>query len=222
MMQRIRNAMGKMKNEKGFTLVEMALVLIIIGIIIGAIVKGKDLVRGAEQKRIYSKFLNGWRLAYLNFYDRTGMILGDTWDLNAGPAAAGQDGQADTANGAAGVPTAAGQAALENGNPPTFMGIGDIGLDTPTSNVPGVPYEYRYVNSQGGANTLSIEFDWDAGNTRNVMIINGIPAELALAMDTMIDGEADGTAGDFVEEGGAAWDLTSPVFVNTAYWVMQF
>ncbi|MEJ2039835.1 MAG: prepilin-type N-terminal cleavage/methylation domain-containing protein, partial [Desulfosarcinaceae bacterium] len=69
MMQSIRKAMKRTGDNKGFTLVEMALVLIIIGIIIGAVVKGKDLVRSAEQKRIYAKFLNEWRLAYLNFYD---------------------------------------------------------------------------------------------------------------------------------------------------------
>ncbi|HBN26850.1 MAG TPA: hypothetical protein DD405_05225, partial [Desulfobacteraceae bacterium] len=38
-------------DTRGFTLIEMAIVLIIIG----AVVKGKDLVRGAEQKKIYTK-----------------------------------------------------------------------------------------------------------------------------------------------------------------------
>jgi prepilin-type N-terminal cleavage/methylation domain-containing protein len=220
MMQRIRNAMGKLKEEKGFTLVEMALVLIIIGIIIGAIVKGKDLVRGAEQKRIYSKFVNGWRLAYLNFYDRTGRILGDTWNGTA----AGQDGQADTSNGTGAAPTAAGQAALSNGTPPTFMGVADVGLDIPVSNVPGSPFQYNYVNSAGNTNSLDVSFTWDTtgGNTRNVMVINNVPAELAMALDTMIDGSADGAAGDFIRSTGAAWDVTTPVTVNTAYWIMQF
>ncbi len=220
MMQKIRNAMEKLKDEKGFTLVEMALVLIIIGIIIGAIVKGKDLVRGAEQKRVYSKFLNGWRLAYLNFYDRTGKILGDSWDGTA----AGQDGRADTSNGTGAAPTAAGRIALENGTPPTFMGVDDVGLEVPVSNVPTASYQYNYVNSVGNTNTLEVAFMWDTGggNTRNVMIIDNIPAELALAIDTMVDGEADGTDGDFVRSTGAAWDVTTAVTVNTAYWVMQF
>lgn len=220
MMQRIRNAMEKLKEEKGFTLVEMALVLIIIGIIIGAIVKGKDLVRGAEQKRIYSKFVNGWRLAYLSFYDRTGKILGDTWD----GAAAGQDGRADTSNGTGAAPTVAGQGALENGTPPTFMGVADVGLDVPVSNVSGTPYQYNYVNSVGNTNSLDIAFMWDTGggNTRNVMVINNVPAELALAIDTMIDGEADGADGDFVRSTGTAWDVSAPDAVNIAYWIMQF
>ena len=102
MMQKIRQSMGKLGDNQGFTLVEMALVLIIIGIIIGAIVKGKDLVRSAEQKKIYSKFVNEWRMAYLNFYDRTGKILGDTFD-GTNP---GQDGEADTAGGDNSAPDA--------------------------------------------------------------------------------------------------------------------
>ena len=66
---------GRIRNHQGFTLIEMALVLIIIGIIIGAIVKGRDLIQSAEQKKIFTKYVNAWQTAYLEFYDRTGKIL---------------------------------------------------------------------------------------------------------------------------------------------------
>ena len=46
-------------NNKGFTLIEMAVVLIIIGLIVGAVVKGKDLVTSAKQKKLYAKFVPG-------------------------------------------------------------------------------------------------------------------------------------------------------------------
>ena len=36
------------KRQTGFTLVEIAIVLIIIGLILGAVVKGKNLIRSAE------------------------------------------------------------------------------------------------------------------------------------------------------------------------------
>ncbi len=54
-MIRIRKIMSAhLSSQKGFTLVEMAIVLIIIGIIIGAIVKGKDVIKSGEQKKLYS------------------------------------------------------------------------------------------------------------------------------------------------------------------------
>ena len=77
MIQKFRRIPAKIRNEKGFTLIEMAIVLIIIGIIIGAVVKGKDVIKSAEQKRLYSSFVREWQTVYNNYYDRTGWILGD-------------------------------------------------------------------------------------------------------------------------------------------------
>ena len=82
-------------NNKGFTLIEMAIVLIIIGIIIGAVVKGKDVIRSAEQKKIYTKLLNAWELSYNSYYDRTGWILGDVANNANDP---GRDGHCSSAS----------------------------------------------------------------------------------------------------------------------------
>jgi len=228
MIHKTRRMLGQLRQNKGFTLVEMALVLIIIGIIIGAIVKGNDLVRSAEQKRIYTKFLGDWRLAYLNFYDRTGKILGDTYTTNA-PVGPGQDGQADTSAGAsAGPPTDAGRADLSDGDaaaPPVYLGLSQVGLNTPTTNVPGLPYRYRYVDSQGTAHLMDVAFAWDGVTNYNYMMINNIPAELAMAIDTMIDGEADGTTGDFINGVGGAgneWNANPVADETDVRWRMQF
>ncbi|PIX86479.1 MAG: prepilin-type cleavage/methylation domain-containing protein, partial [Nitrospirae bacterium CG_4_10_14_3_um_filter_53_41] len=42
------------KNNKGFTLVELAIVLVIIGIILGAVLKGQELITNAKTKRTYN------------------------------------------------------------------------------------------------------------------------------------------------------------------------
>jgi prepilin-type N-terminal cleavage/methylation domain-containing protein len=80
MMRRMRKVSMNLNDQRGFTLIEMAIVLIIIGIIIGAVVKGKDVMKSAEQKRLYSTFAREWQVAYNNYYDRTGWILGDGVD----------------------------------------------------------------------------------------------------------------------------------------------
>lgn len=213
MMQRMKTALEKSKNEKGFTLVEMALVLIIIGVIIGAIVKGKDLVRGADQKRIYSKFVNEWRLAYLNFYDRTGKLLGDFYDGSTG----GQDGECDTDDGGDGSLDRANLTAGGTG----YRGLSTVGLKTPVTNTANA-YQYNYTDSQGNGHQILIAFRYDGTNNYNYMEITPIPNELAMALDTLIDGEANGATagGDFINAAGTDWG--SPTTAVTAHWKMQF
>jgi prepilin-type N-terminal cleavage/methylation domain-containing protein len=210
-------------DNRGFTLVEMAVVLIIIGVIIGAIIKGKSLVRGAEQKKIYTKFINEWRVNYLNFYDRTGKILGDTWDASLATPAAGQDGQADTAAGAAGAPTNDGRDDLFTGPAAgsAYMGLTSLGLEAPTTNTSN-NWQYKYVDSEGNAHFMDIAFVWDGVNNYNYMMINNVPAELAIALDTMIDGQANGSTGDFIYGAGVAWPTTAITEADDIRWKMQF
>jgi len=42
------------RDEKGFTLVELAIVLVIIGILLGGILKGQELIKNARIKKAYS------------------------------------------------------------------------------------------------------------------------------------------------------------------------
>ena len=220
-------------DTRGFTLIEMAIVLIIIGIIIGAVVKGKDLIRGAEQKKIYTKYINSWRIVYLTFYDRTGKILGDTWDTSLATPAAGQDGSADTAAGtSATTPTAAGQADLYDGpaSGTAYMGLKQAGLSAPATNAT-TNYEYKYIDSEGAAHVMEISFKYDSTSKYNYMFIAEIPNELGIALDTMIDGEADGAADDFLcfnvaDAANSAWGavagLTDPTDEVSARWKMEF
>lgn len=65
------------RNNKGFTLIEMAIVLVIIGIIIGAVVKGQDLIENAKAKQFVSK-MKSWEISLNTYYDRKGRLPGDS------------------------------------------------------------------------------------------------------------------------------------------------
>ena len=65
-------------RQKGFTLVELAVVLAVIGLIIGAVAIGKDVQRNAEYTKVKNKFIDQWEQAYNQYYQRTGVVLGDS------------------------------------------------------------------------------------------------------------------------------------------------
>lgn len=71
-----------MKNSNGFTLVELAIVLIIIGILLGAILKGQELVDNAKVKRAISD-MNSIFVAYNGYIDRYQRKPGDDGPLAA-------------------------------------------------------------------------------------------------------------------------------------------
>lgn len=69
-----------MKNLKsqqsGFTLVEIAIVLVIIGLLLGGILKGQELINSAEVKNLATDFRNA-PLAIIGYQDRFRAIPGD-------------------------------------------------------------------------------------------------------------------------------------------------
>ncbi len=71
-----------LKNEKGFTLVEIAIVLVIIGLLIGGILKGQTMIQNAKVKRLVND-IEGLRTAVITYQDRFNMYPGDESDANA-------------------------------------------------------------------------------------------------------------------------------------------
>jgi len=65
-----------LRNDKGFTLVELAIVLVIIGILLGGIIKGQELIKNAKYKRLYSTYREIIAATY-TYYDRYGKYPGD-------------------------------------------------------------------------------------------------------------------------------------------------
>lgn len=63
-------------NQSGFTLVEIAIVLVIIGLLIGGILKGQELITNAKIKNL-SNDLQGVSAAYYSYLDRYKVVPGD-------------------------------------------------------------------------------------------------------------------------------------------------
>lgn len=68
--------------KKGFTLVELAIVLVIIGLILGAILKGQSLIQNAKVKRV-KQDVDSIVAAVFGYQDKYGYLPGD--DPNDGP-----------------------------------------------------------------------------------------------------------------------------------------
>jgi len=59
-----------MKNlQHGFTLVEIAIVLVIIGLLLGGILKGQEMITQAKTKNVIADF-SGISTAYHSYQDR--------------------------------------------------------------------------------------------------------------------------------------------------------
>ena len=65
-----------MKGRSGFTLVELAIVLVIIGLILGAVLKGQALIQNAKYKKFVND-LKGLTAAVYTYYDRYRAYPGD-------------------------------------------------------------------------------------------------------------------------------------------------
>jgi prepilin-type N-terminal cleavage/methylation domain-containing protein len=191
----------RLRNHRGFSLVEMAIVLVIIGIIIGAIVKGQDLILNANAKKVISA-VSTWRNLSLAYLDRNGRYPGDS----------GKDG------------------IIGNGTTPTedTANSANTEISTTMSNAPANPItvgSYTFYAYFGNVRGLPL-----AGQNRNVISLCKDAActaafskedlELLKTVDTALDGEADAGKGQFRSSNAAvttpATTLTflSPTFSN--------
>ncbi len=219
-------------RQGGFTLVEMAVVLVIIGVILGAVMIGRDAQRNAEYLRIRQTFVNQWAVAYNSFVQRTGVPPGD--DVTAprlmvnglgfvvppgGVFAAGAAGPGVLCEAAAPPAASVGPAGPAPGRGAAALNMRNLflqmGIELPNGRGLTLEDRYVYLDTNGVPQQLQVCFQWNppgtASGAGNVMVISGLTPDLARSLDAAIDGQAAANGGSFRQEGalpgaaGAFW-----------------
>jgi prepilin-type N-terminal cleavage/methylation domain-containing protein len=72
----MNKSMSFKKMQSGFTLVEIAIVLVIIGLLLGGVLKGTELIESAKVKRAVNE-VNGVSTAFYAYQDRYQRLPGD-------------------------------------------------------------------------------------------------------------------------------------------------
>jgi prepilin-type N-terminal cleavage/methylation domain-containing protein len=173
-----------MRKTRGFTLVELAIVLVIIGIIVGAILKGTELINDSKVKRLEND-LRGLEAKIWTFYDRTGRFPGDC----------DRDGTIDYK-----LPTGLTPPQLSSTTTaPTSLCSGNGTQDSPFDDL-----RYAEILPQTAANIDLAKTPFSGGlfaignngtSGYNAIAIYNIPAWAAKMIDVSIDGAENGTAG---------------------------
>ena len=185
--------------QKGFTLVEIAIVLVIIGLLLGGILKGQEMITQAKIKNVMADF-SGISAAYHGYQDRYRAIPGDDpnaanrWTTAPAAIAGSGDGvvggtynNACPAVSVAGTPEScmfwdhlrrAGFVAGNGAQQPFNALTGQLGVQTGNGAAPPVA---ALLDGAAGPGFVGL-----------IMCSANLPDKIAIAVDTQMD---DGVAG---------------------------
>ncbi|MBR7800862.1 prepilin-type N-terminal cleavage/methylation domain-containing protein [Undibacterium sp. FT137W] len=196
----------KKPRQSGFTVLEMAVVLVIIGLVIGAVTIGTNVQRGASYQRMSSDFVQAWVTAYDRFYEGTGRPPGDVVAAPTG-----------LVNGA--VSSDLCGANLRNA-------MQAAGIEMPAGRAEGFEDRYVYLDGNGNPQEATVCFlavPWsEPGATagthvtrnRNVMRIEGITPAIANLLDNMFDARSNASFGKMRQVGQHNITTTGRTAVN--------
>jgi len=174
----------------GFTLVEMAIVLVIIGLILGAVLKGQDLLENARAKR-FANFFRQAELAQWSFYDKHGYFAGDE-------SANGRLGEDTGDDDTFGPATDAAGGALEDAEFSSTLSLGTGQFQLRFGNWGAVAAGFKTP-------LIIVAKDFSAPST----VFSNSEAEYCMAFDTIVDGSPSPNSGKVVIRDGSTTATTT-------------
>jgi prepilin-type N-terminal cleavage/methylation domain-containing protein len=177
------------RSQSGFTLVEIAIVLVIVGLLLAGVLKGQELIENSKIKNI-SKDMDGMSAAVLSFRDRYKALPGDDaantttaygWAANVG------GGNGDGFIGAA-LPSFTGASAEQVNAIRALRFAGFLSGDPATAGAPALP-----SHAGGGRMAIGGIAAGTLGLTGNVVCVNGLSGKYAGALDRLIDDGVNST-----------------------------
>ena len=196
------------RPQSGFTLVELSVVLLVIGLMVGAVAVGTDLQRNAAYQRLGSSFVNGWNLAYLSYKTKWGVVVADD---QATPTGYVKQGTGTEVCGDDSAATSLRSYMLA------------AGVEMPQGRAEGMNTRYSYLDSNGNPQEMQVCFNaipWMEetatpltykNKLRNVMVLKQVTPDLARMIDSLVDTARDAQFGKIRQYPAKAGDLTPAV-----------
>ncbi len=196
-----RNFLSVPKSKQsGFTLVEIAIVLVIIGLILGGVLKGQVLIENAKYKN-FVKQVESYRGAFYTFQDTYRALPGDISNISALDAAAvAGDGDGIIEGDYCGTDE---EEACTVWSHLRYAGI--IAGSPDDTDATASP-----THTYGGLVSTIATGAWGNGVTESKILTQGIPGDVAQRYDNEYD-DGDATSGSVAGDGStnATYDLTA-------------
>ena len=171
------------KRQSGFTLVEIAIVLVIIGLILGGVLKGQSLIENAEYKS-FVKQVDSYRSAYFTFKDTYKALPGDMSDVSS------LDAAAVAGNGNGRIDGGFCDGVEESCRVWSHLRYAGIIAGDPSDTSTSSPPSHTY----GGLVSSISTGPWANGVTETKLLTRGIPGDIAQRYDNEFD-DGDASTG---------------------------